>query len=56
MENFNAMASYSIVEKTGDNWSVLHIKVPYDVGLAVTECEKRERMDWVHFLTTGRKV
>ena len=56
MENFNAMASYSIVEKTGDNWSVLHIKVPYDVGLAVTECDKRERMDWVHFLTTGRKV
>jgi putative phosphoesterase len=56
MENFNAMASYSVVEKTTDSWNIEQIKVPYDVGLAVAECKKRDRMDWVHFLTTGRKI
>jgi predicted phosphodiesterase len=55
MENFNPMASYSVVEKTADSWNVEHINVPYDVKLAVVECKKRNRMDWVHFLTTGRK-
>lgn len=56
MENFNAMASYSVVEKTADSWNIEHINVPYDVKLAVVECKKRDRIDWVHFLTTGRKV
>ncbi|AAZ24587.1 metallophosphoesterase family protein [Colwellia psychrerythraea] len=56
MENFSSMASYSIVEKTEDNWNIKHIRVPYDVKLAVAECEKRNRMDWVHFLTTGRRI
>ena len=56
MENFNAMASYSVVEKTAGSWNVQHIKVPYDVKSAVTECQKRDRMDWVHFLTTGRRI
>jgi len=56
MENFNPMASYSVVEKTADSWSVEQIKVPYDVKSAVAECKKRERMDWVHFLKTGRKI
>ena len=56
MENFNAMASYSIVEKSADSFNIEHIKVPYNVELAVAECEKRHRMDWVHFLTTGRRL
>lgn len=56
MENFNAMASYAIVEKTLGSWHIEHIKVPYPVELAVAECKKRNRMDWVHFLTTGRRV
>jgi len=55
MESYNSMASYSVVEKTAENWNVEHIKVPYDVKLAVAECEKRGRMDWVHFITTGRR-
>ncbi|NQZ22696.1 MAG: metallophosphoesterase family protein [Colwellia sp.] len=56
MENFNAMASYAVIEKTINSWNVEHINVPYDIELAVAECKKRDRMDWVHFLTTGRKV
>jgi len=56
MENFTSKASYCIVEKTGSDWSIKHIKVPYDVKLAVAECEKRNRADWIHFLTTGRRV
>ena len=56
MENFNAMASYAVVEQTLNSWEIEHINVPYDVKLAVVECQKRDRMDWVHFLTTGRKV
>lgn len=56
MENFNAMASYSLVEKTGDSLIVEHINVVYDVKSAVAECKKRDRMDWVHFLTTGRRM
>lgn len=56
MENFNSMASYSIVEKTLDSWNIEHIKVPYDVELAVVECGKRDRMDLIHFLTTGRRI
>ena len=56
MENYNYMASYSVVEKTVDSWNIKHIKVPYDVKQAVAECEKRNRMDWVHFLTTGRRI
>lgn len=40
MENFNPMASYAIVDKVADSWNIEHIKVPYNVKLAVTECEK----------------
>ena len=56
MESFNPMASYSIVDNTSGSWNILHIKVPYNVELAVAECNKRARTDWVHFLTTGRAV
>lgn len=56
MENYNSLASYAIVEKVNDSWNIEHINVPYNVELAVAECRKRERMDWVHFLTTGRRI
>jgi len=56
MENFSSLASYSIIEKTVNDWNIKHVKVPYDVKQAVTECEKRDRKDWVHFLTTGRRM
>lgn len=40
MEYFNPMASYAIVNKIADRLNIEHIKVPYNVKLAVTECEK----------------
>lgn len=55
MENFCSQASYSIIEKGEFGWKNQQIKVPYDVQSAVDECKKRGRMDWVHFLLTGRK-
>jgi predicted phosphodiesterase len=56
MENFNNHASYSIVEKVGSDWCVQNIKVPYNYQLAVAESKKRNRNDWVHFLSTGRRI
>lgn len=56
MENFHSMASYTVIEETGDSWNIKHLKVPYDVSQAVAECKKRNRLDWVHFLTTGRRI
>jgi predicted phosphodiesterase len=56
MENYNPMASYAIIEKAVDSWKVEHINVPYDVKSAVAECVKRDRMDWVRFLTIGRSI
>ena len=56
MQNFSSQASYAIVEKTDHGWLVDSIKVPYDVASAVEECKKRDRLDWVHFLQTGREL
>jgi len=56
MENFNHHASYSIVEKIDSEWIVQNIKVPYDYQRAVNESKKRNREDWVHFLSTGRRI
>ena len=56
MENFNHHASYSIVEKVNSEWIVQNIKVPYNYQRAVNESEKRNRSDWVHFLSTGRRI
>lgn len=58
MQNFTHHASYSIVERcdlnSGSQWTVNNIKVPYNYQLAVNESKKRNRSDWVHFLSTGR--
>ena len=56
MENFNPLAAYSVVEKISEGWNTQHIRVPYNVGLAVAECKKQGRMDWAHFLATGRRI
>ena len=56
MENFTNHASYSIIESTGAKWHVSNIKVPYDYQRAITESRKRNRTDWVHFLSTGRRL
>lgn len=56
MQNFNSHASYSIVQKVDSGWLIENIRVPYDVESAVAECKKRGRLDWVHFLRTGRDL
>ncbi|MFT2112747.1 metallophosphoesterase family protein [Marinomonas sp. 2405UD68-3] len=56
MENFTHHASYSIVEKIDSKWIVQNIKVPYDYQRAVNESKKRNRSDWVQFLSTGRRL
>ncbi|PID44217.1 MAG: hypothetical protein CSB47_11485 [Proteobacteria bacterium] len=56
MENFNHHASYSIVEKINSEWVVQNIRVSYDYQRAVNESKKRNRSDWVHFLSTGRRI
>lgn len=54
MENFSPHATYAIVERDILGWSVQHMKVTYALDKAVREAKKRNRQDWVHFLTTGR--
>jgi len=54
MQNYNNHASYSIVEKSDQGWVIENIKVAYDVDAAVKECKKRDRLDWAHYLQTGR--
>lgn len=56
MENFTHHASYALVEKLNSQWLVQHIKVPYDYQLAINECKKRNRRDWMHFLSIGRQL
>ena len=54
MENHSHHASYTIIEKSSQGWLTQHIKVPYAFQKAIEAAEKRNRMDWVHFLSTGR--
>jgi predicted phosphodiesterase len=54
MENFSPHAAYGIIEKTRSGWSVFQVRVPYDVQRAAEAAARRNRPDWVHFLTTGR--
>jgi len=56
MENYTDKASYAIAQVFDDEWIVQHLRVPYDVSAAVSECLSRGRNDWAHFLETGRKV
>ncbi|AJQ96017.1 metallophosphoesterase family protein [Gynuella sunshinyii] len=53
MQNFAPHASYALIEKISGSWKVEHIKVPYDYQNAARDAEKRQRDDWVHYLTTG---
>lgn len=54
MENYSPHASYSILEHNKGRWNVQQIKLAYDHEKAAKEAGKRDRDDWVHFLTTGR--
>ena len=54
MENHSPHASYAVLENNNGSWCVQHIKVAYDYEKAAGDAKKRNRNDWVHFLTTGR--
>ena len=54
MENYSPHASYAVIENLCNGWRVEHCKVAYDVNLAVGQCKKLQRNDWVGFLKTGR--
>jgi len=56
MENFSPHASYSIIEKINGQWNIEHIHVAYNVAQAVKASQQRQRLDWVHCLTTGRAL
>lgn len=54
METFSPHASYALIERSEQGWTVEHVKVPYDHGAAAREAALRGRDDWVHCLATGR--
>ncbi|MGF1777298.1 metallophosphoesterase family protein [Vibrio nomapromontoriensis] len=56
METYSSMASYALLTQAEDGgWNVSLNKVVYDVSKAVAAAREQGRMDWVHFLTTGRR-
>lgn len=54
MESHSPHATYAIIETYQHGWRVEHFKIPYEVDLAVQQCEKLQRNDWTGFLKTGR--
>jgi predicted phosphodiesterase len=54
METCSPHASYALLERNQSEWTVEHLKVPYDHHAAAREAALRGRDDWVHCLTTGR--
>jgi len=56
MQNFSPMASYATIEKINSNWSISFHRVRYDVESSISQAKKRKRIDWVHYLKTGRKL
>ncbi len=55
MQTFSNHSSYCIIEKIEENkYNVNHKKIAYDYKKACNEAKKRNRLDWVHFLSTGR--
>ncbi|MCL9775788.1 metallophosphoesterase family protein [Vibrio methylphosphonaticus] len=56
METYSPMASYAVISQTTEgSWDVSFNKVAYDVSKAVEAARAQGRLDWVHFLTTGRR-
>ena len=56
MENFIPYASYTILEKQGENWEISNKKIPYNTDKAKEESKKRGREDWAFYLKTGRAL
>lgn len=54
IENGRTEASYAIIEKKSDGWSVEHKRVVYDFEKAAFFAGKNGRDDWEYALATGR--
>jgi len=54
IENACPEASYAIIEKTSDGWSVEHKRVAYDVEKASALALQNGRNDWEYALKTGK--
>lgn len=46
-------ASYALVEKLGNDWTVTFRSVPYDTNRAIDCAKNNERYDWARALKTG---
>lgn len=55
METYSPHAAYAIIESRSTGWSVMQVRVPYDFHQAAEAAARHNRMDWVRFLTTGRR-
>ncbi len=54
MENYCPHASYAILEKTTEGWTIQQLKVSYPYLQAVRKAQEQQREDWAHFLSSGR--
>ena len=54
IENACSEASYAIIEKTSDGWSVEHKRVAYDFEKASALALQNGRNDWEYALKTGK--
>lgn len=54
IENNCHEASYAILEKTADGWSIKHQRVMYDFEKASFLASQNERYDWEYALKTGK--
>lgn len=57
MQNFTPQASYVILQKTDNQaWDIEFCRVDYDVCSAVECAKSNSRLDWVHYLQTGKTI
>ncbi len=54
MQTYAPEASYAIVERSNEGWSVRHSRVPYDHAAAAAQALRLGRGDWAEWLGTGR--
>ena len=54
METGSPHARYAVLKKTGGNWSVALLAIPYDWASAAASARRHGREDWARRLETGR--
>lgn len=54
MQSYSPHAQFAIVTQTAHGWQVEQLRVAYDYQQAAAAAAKRQRDDWVSYLSTGR--